>query len=101
MRLRLASSATTFAGLASMACVVAWSLERETSPQAEELKQLLVRFSGRQMKRGRPVTASALLAGLFVLLPTLELIEEYGGDLNKIKTLAQSALPFLSLGKDV
>jgi hypothetical protein len=87
--------------VASMACVVVWRLERETSPQAEELKQMLVRLSGRQMKRSRPVTASALWAGLFVLLPTLELIEEYGGDLNKIKTLARSVLPFLSLGKDV
>jgi hypothetical protein len=37
----------------------------------------LVRLSGRQMKRSRPITAPALLAGLWTLLSLNELLERY------------------------
>jgi hypothetical protein len=38
-------------------------------------REFLVRLSGRQMKRYRPVTAPALLAGLHLLLTMLEVLE--------------------------
>ena len=60
-----------------MACVTVWALQRQTTPQAQECQQFLVRLSGRQMKRDRPVTAPALLAGLHVLLTMLSVLEKY------------------------
>jgi hypothetical protein len=84
--------------IASMACVLAWNLEQDTSPQGLQMQQVLIRLSGRQMKRSRPVTASALLAGLFVLLPMLELLQEYDGDLSQFLNLAQTTLPYFNSG---
>ena len=71
--------------IACMACVVVWQLQADDSPDAHELKTLLVRLSGRQTKRSRPHTAPALLAGLWVLLSILELLEHY--DLRQVKKL--------------
>jgi hypothetical protein len=80
----------------AMACVVVWQLERSTTPAAEECKTVLVRLSGRQMKRHRPVTPTALLAGLHMLLAMLQLLEQYTPE--QLKTLAHQALPFLNPG---
>lgn len=60
-----------------MACVTVWSLQRQTTPQAQECQRFLVRLSGRQMKRTRPVTAPALLDGLHHLLIMLDALEHY------------------------
>jgi hypothetical protein len=72
--------------VSAMACVVVWSLQADRSPEAAELRKVLVRLSGRQMKRKRPSTAPALLAGLWVLLSMLALLENY--DLDKLIRLA-------------
>lgn len=80
--------------VAAMACVVVWNLQRQDTPEAEQTKQLLVRLSGRRMKRGVPYTAPALLAGYFVMLSMSDLLEHPDYDLRKIKRLAANALPF-------
>lgn len=72
--------------IAAMACVVIWHLQADDSPEAQELKTLLVRLSGRQTKRSRPHTTPALLAGMWTLLSILELLKHY--DLRRLKTLA-------------
>lgn len=79
--------------VASMACVVVWQLMADSSPEATELKDLLVRLSGRQTKRRSPHTAPALLAGLWVLLSMLDLIKLY--DLKHIRGLA-ARIPWIS-----
>lgn len=82
--------------VAAMACVVVWQLAWDPRPQAAELRQVLVRLSGRQMKRGkdqRGFTEPALLAGLGVLLPMLFLLEHHSVD--DLRRLAQAALPNL------
>ena len=79
--------------IASMACVIAWRLERTQSPETEPLKRLLVKLSGRQMKRSRPSTAPALLAGLYALLTFQTLLNHYTVD--QIQELAATALPWL------
>jgi len=82
--------------VASMAAVLVWRLARSSHPQAPELRQVLVRLSGRQMKRGRHApgfTEPALLAGLGVLLPMLALLEQYS--VEQLRQLAQSVLPLL------
>jgi DDE family transposase len=62
---------------AATACGVVWRLVREPSAQAETLRSLLIRLSGRQMKYGRRQTLPALLAGLGVLLAMLEALEQH------------------------
>lgn len=77
--------------IAAMACVVVWHLARDKSAQGAELRDLLVRLSGRQMKYGCDFTEPALLAGLGILIPMLNLLEYY--DLNQLKELAADCLP--------
>jgi hypothetical protein len=81
--------------VAAMACVVVWQLQSDRSPEAEELKNTLIRLSGRQTKRKRPHTAPALLAGLWILLSILALLEHC--DLDHLKTLA-AKIPLLNTG---
>lgn len=74
--------------IASMACVVVWQLQAEESPAATELKDVLVRLSGRQTRRDRPHTAPALLCGLFILLTMLETLEQYDpGELRRMASV--------------
>jgi hypothetical protein len=54
--------------VASMATAVVWRLQRNTSPEAEELKKVLTRLSGKSRKRNKPLTSGILLSGLFMLL---------------------------------
>lgn len=81
--------------VAAMACVVAWNLQRQQTPEAEETKRILVRLSGRRMKYGGISTVPALLAGYLVLLSITDLLEHTDYDPRKIKVLADNALPFL------
>lgn len=71
----------------ALACVVVWQLQRAQTPEAERTRQLLLRLSGRQVRRGQ-ATAPALLAGLWSLLGVLDALEHY--DLDELKQIAQS-----------
>jgi hypothetical protein len=71
----------------SMACSVVWSLQRDESEEAKELKQVLVRLSGKSQKREKPPTAGTLLSGLFVLLMMLDFLDSIGNDLTQIDNL--------------
>jgi hypothetical protein len=87
--------------VASMAGVVVWKLARDRSPEAEEFRGVLVRLSGRQIKRGRSpdgaprpaFTEPALMAGLGVLLAALHLLEQHTSD--DLRRMADAALPGL------
>ena len=72
----------------SMALVLVWELGRAEGPVAEELRGVLVRLSGRQMKWGCAWTAPALLEGVWVLLAMLELLEHH--DLSRLRELANN-----------
>jgi hypothetical protein len=76
--------------VASMACVVVWHLARSQAPQAEEARNLLVRLSGRQVKRTKKFTMPAMLAGLWVLLAMTEVLESYSPE--ELRELAHIAL---------
>lgn len=76
--------------VASMACVTVWRLARSEHPQAEPVRRLLVRLSGRQMKRGHEFTRPALLAGLWTLLAMLEVLRTHS--LDDLRALATFAL---------
>jgi hypothetical protein len=77
--------------VASMACVVVWQLARDPTPQADQVRRLLVQLSGRTMARGTQFTMPALLAGLWVLLAMLNVLDHYNPD--QLRELAKSALP--------
>jgi hypothetical protein len=81
--------------VASMACVTVWQLGRSEHPQAAPVRNLLVRLSGRQMKRGRPYTMPALLAGLWSLLAMLEVMQTHS--IDELRELARTALSLPSV----
>ena len=76
--------------VASMACVTVWRLARSEHPQAGAARRLLVRLSGRQMKRGCHFTRPALLAGLWILLAMLEVLRTHS--VEDLRALADFAL---------
>jgi hypothetical protein len=77
--------------VASMACVVVWQVARSEAPEAAAVRRLLVRLSGRQMKWGVESTEPALLAGLWVLLSMMRVLEHE--DLSGLLRMAKSILP--------
>src|SRR5262249_33075704 len=77
--------------VASMACVVVWQLARSPGEQAAACRQLLVRLSGRVVKRAPGFTAPALLAGLWVLLALLDALEHY--DVQDLRRLGEFVRP--------
>ena len=82
--------------VASMAAVVVWKLARDGRPEAAEFRRVLVRLSGRQTQRGndaRGFTEPALLAGLGVLLPMLELLRTH--EVEDLRRLVDHSLPGL------
>lgn len=80
--------------IAAMSAVIVWQLARDESPRAAEMREVLVRLSGRQMKRGptaRPFTEPALLAGLGVLLPMLDCLQRY--TVQELIRLTKATMP--------
>ena len=63
--------------IASQACALAWRLMRAEGEEAERTRSFLTRLAGRQMKRTQPMTASALLAGMYMLFAINETLEHY------------------------
>lgn len=77
--------------IASHACALSWRLLRSTDAQAQHTAAFLVRLSGRQMKRTRPLTAAAVLDGLYKLFAMLEVLEHHSVD--QLKAFARTAFP--------
>lgn len=75
--------------IATQACVMAWRLMQAQEEEAVQARLFLVRLSGRQMKRTRPVTYPALLDGLFRLFSMLDALNHYS--LSELKAFAQIA----------
>lgn len=76
--------------IASMACVVVWQLAQDKSPEAAQLRDILIRLSGRQIKRGSTFTMPALFAGFWALLSMFSILEDH--DLGDLKRLAKQVL---------
>lgn len=77
--------------IASQSCVLVWRLMREQGEWPQRTKEFLVRLSGRQTKRSRPITASAVLDGLFKLFTLLETLNEYS--VEELRAFADFAFP--------
>lgn len=74
--------------VASMACVFVWRIANAKGAQAEKVRKILVRLSGRQMKWKKEFTYPALLAGLWTLLSMQNILEHH--KLGEIKSLLTS-----------
>jgi len=70
--------------IASMACATVWCLQESKNAESEELKGVLVRLSGKRLKRGRPPSAEILLSGLFVWLQMFDFLVSIDFDLTKV-----------------
>lgn len=73
--------------VASMAAATVWSLRQTVTPEATEFKDMLVKLSGKTVKRKKPHTSGALLAGLFVLSRIFDFLEQLDFDVNKIANI--------------
>ena len=79
--------------VASMACFTVWAIAVDESVQAQELRLFLVKLSGRQMKHKKTFTHPALLAGLWVWLSMLEVMDSYSTDeLGRLRDTARDFL---------
>lgn len=76
-----------------MACVTVWAIAANKSKEAVELRAFLVKLSGRQMRHKVTFTNPALLAGLWVFLSMLEIMEAYSPE--ELDSLKQTAQQFL------
>lgn len=63
--------------VASMACALVWRLARSTAEAAGPARRLLQRLSGRRVAWGQEFTEEGLLAGLWVLLASVEVLREH------------------------
>jgi DDE family transposase len=80
--------------LALGACVSIWALERRHDADSEAFKQLLMQLSGRQTKRNRTVTTSALLAGLWALQCAVGPLARHGPE--QLNTMLENHLPLFA-----
>ena len=61
--------------IVAQSCLQVWRLQSDRSEAGRRLCEFLMRLSGRQTKKGREITASALLEGMLKLLSAQELLE--------------------------
>lgn len=73
--------------VAAQACCIVWAFEQSETQEAAELKQLLLRLSGRQMRVGVQETTPALLAGFWNLQAIADVLDDY--DVDTIRRFAQ------------
>jgi hypothetical protein len=81
--------------VASAACLSVWHLQRDASVEAGRVRRVLVRLSGRLMKRGVEATAPALLAGFEKLLAVDDLLQDGDVDLGEVMAMVRRVLPLL------
>jgi len=81
--------------VAAQVCVIVWMIEQSTDPRVAPLRRLLVRLSGRLMKRGVEWTGPALLAGMWNLLAIIDALENYS--LAELEQMSRLLLEMLGL----
>ena len=64
----------------SMACVTVWAIAASPLPNVQQLRQFLIRLSGRQMRHKVEFTYPALLAGLLLVSLPDYCLDSHHGD---------------------
>jgi hypothetical protein len=79
--------------VASMACVTVWEIAADNRPEAAELRNFLIKLSGRQMRHKQAFSNPALLAGLWVFLAMSKIMDAYSQEeLDGFKATAKQFL---------
>lgn len=73
--------------VAAQACVIVWALQQSKDPESARLRTLLLRLSGRLMRRGVAHTAPALLAGYWNLLAIVDALDDH--PVEELQQMAQ------------
>jgi hypothetical protein len=76
--------------IVAMASVVIWQLMSAKDAESERIRKLLIRLSGRQVRKGQ-ATGSAMLAGMWSLISMLDALEEY--EIGELKGMARRVMP--------
>lgn len=61
----------------SYASLLVWQIENSNGQDADELKEFLVRLSGRRLEYGKKSTLPSLLSGLWIFLQMMETLNNY------------------------
>jgi hypothetical protein len=80
--------------LAFGACASVWALERRHDAESVAFQRLLMELSGRQTKRGREVTTSGILAGLWVLQAAVGPMARHGPE--RLNAMLEDHLPLFA-----
>ena len=83
--------------LAMASATSIWALERRSDAESSGFKALLMQLSGRQVKRGRAVTTSGLLAGLWALQAAVGPLARHGPD--RLNAMLEDHLPLFATKK--
>jgi hypothetical protein len=76
--------------VAGMACATLWAIAASKSVQAAELREFLVKLSGRQMHHKIAFTNPSLLAGMWIFLSLWKVLETYSmAELSGFRDTAQ------------
>jgi hypothetical protein len=79
--------------VASMAGVTVWAIAADDRPETAGLRRFLIKLSGRQMRHKTEFTHPARLAGLWVFLSMIEVMEAYSPE--ELDGLTATARQFL------
>ena len=63
--------------IVAQVCVIVWALAESKEREAAQIREFLVRLSGRLMKRGVEYTTPALLAGMWQFLSLIDVLERH------------------------
>jgi hypothetical protein len=80
--------------IAMAAATSVWGLERRNDAASRVFQALLMELSGRQTKRGRALTTSGLLSGLWVLLAALGVLARHGPE--ELNAMLRDHLPLFA-----
>ncbi len=78
--------------IASYACLLVWQIEHSNHKNIIDIKQFLVKISGRLVARGKISTSPALLAGIWAFLSTIDILELY--DIEKLLSMKKELNEF-------
>jgi hypothetical protein len=83
--------------LAFGACASIWALERRHDVESVAFQQFLMELSGRQTKRGREITTSGMLAGLWVLQAAIGPMARHGPE--RLNAMLEDHLPLFAINQ--
>jgi hypothetical protein len=81
--------------IASFACLLVWQIEHSNHKNIIEIKEFLVKLSGRLIARGKVSTSPALLAGIWSFFSTMDILELY--DIEKLLSMKKELNEFLGM----